>query len=50
MHSEDLALQGYLLDWLESNHDKDHDGAWLSLPADGNVCNKCDDMKNDDCQ
>lgn len=31
---------------MDRNHEGHHDDAWLGLPADGNVCNKCDDMKS----
>ena len=43
-----LALNGYLL--MVRNHVRNHDDAWLDLPADGNVCNKCDDIEDNDCQ
>lgn len=35
---------------MDRNHEGHHNDAWLGLPADGNVCNKCDDMKHNDCQ
>jgi hypothetical protein len=35
---------------MEGGHETNHDDAWLGLPADGNVCNKCYDTKDNDCQ
>ena len=35
---------------MDSSHETNHDDAWLGLPADEYVCNKCDDIKDNDCQ
>ena len=37
----DLVLHGTFR--MDSSHEMNHDDAWLGLPADGNVCTKCDD-------
>jgi hypothetical protein len=35
---------------MDRNYEGHHDDAWHGSPADGNVCNTCDDMKYNDCQ